>query len=61
MIGARRTLRVIHRNVAFSLAYNAVAVVLAMAGHISPLLAAVLMPLSSITVVTSSYRARIFR
>ncbi len=61
IVGARRTLAVIRRNVAFSLAYNLVAVVLAMAGLIGPLLAAVLMPLSSITVVMSSYRSRIFR
>ena len=59
--GARRTLSVIRRNVAFSLVYNLATVALAMAGAIGPLLAAVLMPLSSLTVVTSSYRARIFR
>jgi Cu2+-exporting ATPase len=58
--GARRTLAVIRRNVAFSLSYNLVAVTLAMAGVIGPLLAAVLMPLSSIAVVMSSYRARMF-
>jgi Cu2+-exporting ATPase len=58
--GSRRTLRVIHRNLVFSLAYNAVAVSLAMAGMMSPVLAAVLMPASSITVVLSSYRARTF-
>jgi Cu2+-exporting ATPase len=61
VVGARRTLRVIRRNVAFSLAYNLVAVALAMAGLIGPLVAALLMPLSSIAVVTSSYRARTFR
>ena len=58
--GSRRALGVIRRNLVFSLAYNAVAVTLAMMGHMHPLTAAVLMPLSSITVVISSYRARTF-
>ncbi len=58
--GARRTRSVIRRNLVLSLAYNAVAVSCAVAGMMSPLLAAVLMPLSSMTVVVSSYRARTF-
>jgi Cu2+-exporting ATPase len=58
--GARRTLGVIRRNLVFSLAYNVVAVTLAMSGHMHPLIAAILMPLSSITVVVSSYKARTF-
>jgi Cu2+-exporting ATPase len=58
--GARRTLRVIRRGIAFSLAYNLVGVGLCMAGLISPLMAAILMPLSSLTVVTSALRARTF-
>jgi Cu2+-exporting ATPase len=58
--GARRTVRVIRRNLIFSLCYNVVGAGLAIAGHINPLLAALLMPLSSITVVTSSFRSRTF-
>lgn len=58
--GSRRTLRVIHRNLMFSLLYNAAAVSLAMAGLMHPALAAILMPASSITVVLSSYRAKTF-
>jgi Cu2+-exporting ATPase len=58
--GSRRTMRVIRRNLAFSLLYNAAAVSLAVAGVMHPALAAVLMPASSITVVLSSYRARTF-
>jgi Cu2+-exporting ATPase len=58
--GARRTLAVIRRGVAFSLAYNVAGVGLCMAGLVSPLLAAVLMPLSSLTVVTSALEARTF-
>ena len=58
--GSRRTLGVIRRNLVFSLTYNVVAVSFAITGHMSPLLAAILMPLSSMTVVLSSYRARTF-
>jgi Cu2+-exporting ATPase len=58
--GARRTMGVIRRNIAFSISYNIVAVGLAVAGLMHPLVAAILMPLSSITVVVSSYRAKTF-
>lgn len=58
--GARRTLAVIRRGIVFSLLYNVVGVALCMAGWISPLLAAVLMPLSSITVVATALRSRTF-
>lgn len=58
--GSRATLDVIHRGIAFSLAYNLLGVGLAMGGVLSPLLAAVLMPLSSLTVVTSALRSRAF-
>ncbi len=59
--GAPRTLRVIRRNLAFSLMYNAVGVALAVTGVLNPLIAAILMPLSSITVISSSWLARPFR
>jgi Cu2+-exporting ATPase len=58
--GARRTMRVVRRNLALSLAYNVVGVALAMGGILNPLIAAILMPLSSITVIVSSYRSRTF-
>lgn len=60
-VGARRTMRTIRRNLSFSLSYNIIAAVLAVTGHISPLIAAILMPLSSLTVLTNSYRAKTFR
>jgi Cu2+-exporting ATPase len=60
MDGARRTMHVIRRNMAFALAYNAAGASLAMAGLLHPLLAAVLMPASSITVVMASWRSRTF-
>lgn len=58
--GSRRTMRVVKRNLIFSLLYNVVAVVLAMTGFINPLLAAILMPLSSLTVIASSSLSRSF-
>ena len=48
--GARRTMRAIHVNFAISLAYNAAGAALAATGVITPLIAAVLMPLSGLTV-----------
>ena len=58
--GAARAMRTVRRNLVLSLCYNAAGVALAMAGLITPVVAAVLMPLSSITVIASSYRARSF-
>ncbi|MCC6317894.1 MAG: heavy metal translocating P-type ATPase [Gemmatimonadaceae bacterium] len=58
--GARRTMRIVRRNIAFSLAYNAVGVGLAMTGTISPVVAAVMMPLSSLTVVAGAWYGRSF-
>ena len=58
--GSRRTMRVVRRNLIFSLGYNVIGVTLAMTGVLNPLVAAVLMPLSSLTVILSSYRARTF-
>ena len=50
--GASRTLRLIHVALGVSLIYNLIAVGLAMAGMISPLLAAIFMPISSISVLS---------
>jgi Cu2+-exporting ATPase len=58
--GARRTLRVIRRNMAISIGYNIVGVALAMSGHLTPLVAAILMPISSATVILGSWRSRTF-
>jgi Cu2+-exporting ATPase len=56
---SRATLRRVRVNLAISLTYNVVAAILAMAGVISPLLAAILMPISSGAVVANSYRGRL--
>jgi Cu2+-exporting ATPase len=58
--GARRALGVIHANLAFSLVYNVIAAGLCLAGAVTPLWAAIIMPLSSLTVVTHSHRRRMF-
>ena len=49
---AKRTARSIRQNFAVSISYNVIAAVLAMTGIISPLIAAILMPISSLTVLT---------
>ena len=51
-LGAARRLRVVvWGNIVFAVAYNALALALAFAGAVTPVLAAVLMPASSLTVV----------
>jgi P-type Cu2+ transporter len=59
-LGARRTMALVHRNLGLSLVYNVLAASLAVTGHITPLWAAVLMPLSSLTVVISTVVHRSF-
>jgi cation transport ATPase len=58
--GARSVFGVIRRNLGLSLAYNAAGAALAVLGLVSPLLAAVLMPASSLTVTLSSAFSRPF-
>ncbi|MFN3202698.1 MAG: heavy metal translocating P-type ATPase [Bradymonadia bacterium] len=59
--GAHRTFAIIRRNLVFSLLYNVLFASLALAGEITPLAAAVLMPISSLTVVASSVFGRTWR
>lgn len=54
IISSRETLKVIKRNLYFSLLYNIAGSILAMNGHISPLIAAILMPISSFVVLGST-------
>jgi Cu2+-exporting ATPase len=58
--GARRLRGVVRRNVGLSLFYNTGATALAIAGLVGPLMAAVLMPASSLTVILSSAFTRTF-
>jgi Cu2+-exporting ATPase/Cu+-exporting ATPase len=54
IILSRETMKVIYRNLVLSLLYNGASVYLAFAGLISPLTAAIIMPISSLTVLTST-------
>jgi Cu2+-exporting ATPase len=54
--GAHRATRVIRQNLAWALAYNAIAVPLAALGLVNPLAAAVGMSLSSLLVVGNALR-----
>jgi P-type Cu2+ transporter len=58
--GSRRTLRVIRRNIALSIGYNLIGASLAVFGLLTPLIAAILMPTSSITVVLGSWYSTTF-
>jgi Cu2+-exporting ATPase len=58
--GARRTMLVIRNNIIFSIAYNILGATLAVLGILDPLIAAVLMPMSSLSVVLASWRGRSF-
>ena len=58
--GAGQVLAGIRRNLAFSLVYNLGGTALAVAGVINPLIAAILMPASSLTVILSSWLTRAF-
>ena len=60
MAGAARTMRVIRRNMLWALLYNIVGATLAMTGTVSPLIAAVMMPASSLTVLLGSWLGRTF-
>jgi P-type Cu2+ transporter len=55
-----RTMRVIHRSLIASLSYNAFTVTLAALGLITPLVAAILMPISSLTVLSLALATRTF-
>ena len=55
---ARRTEVIVRQNIIISLAYNLLAVPLAVMGHVTPLIAAVAMSASSLTVVLNAIRLR---
>ncbi|BAF72877.1 heavy metal translocating P-type ATPase [Sulfurovum sp. NBC37-1] len=58
---SKRTYRAVRENLGFSLLYNLVAVPLAMAGFVNPLVAALSMSLSSLIVVGNSMRIKFLK
>jgi len=61
MRASRKTVAAIHRSLVASLTYNAFAITLAAVGWINPLVAAILMPISSLTVLSLAFGTRTFR
>ena len=55
---SRATIKVIKQNLSLSLAYNAVMVPLAMMGYVTPVVAALAMPLSSLLVIGNAARIK---
>lgn len=60
MAGAKRVMQVVRRNLGLSLVYNVVGAGAAMLGLVTPFVAAVAMPISSLVVVASSMLQRSF-
>jgi Cu2+-exporting ATPase len=58
--GARRTVGLIRLGIAFSVGYNILGAALAFTGRMDPLIAAIVMPMSSLTVVLAAWRGRTF-
>lgn len=55
---SRRTLRTIRQNIGISVLYNVIMVPLAMAAYVTPLVAAIAMPISSLAVIGNAARIR---
>lgn len=49
-----KVMRLVHFNLGFSLFYNVIGSIMAMTGYLNPLAAAILMPISSFTVISST-------
>lgn len=60
LIAAKRTMRLIRCAFAVSLVYNSISIILAMSGFISLMIAALIMPVSSLTVLEMTVTAKTF-
>ncbi|MBS0195167.1 MAG: heavy metal translocating P-type ATPase [Planctomycetes bacterium] len=60
IIGCERSMGIVKRNLVASLFYNVSAAVMAATGYINPIAAAVIMPVSSLTVLALSFKSRSF-
>ena len=58
--GAHRAMALVRRNLVLSLVYNVIGAVLAVAGLVNPLVAALMMPISSLTVISLAACSRTF-
>uniref|UniRef100_UPI0025DF9234 hypothetical protein n=1 Tax=Sulfurovum sp. TaxID=1969726 RepID=UPI0025DF9234 len=57
----KRTYRAVKENLGLSLLYNSIAIPLAVAGYVTPLVAALSMSLSSLVVVGNSMRIKMLK
>jgi Cu2+-exporting ATPase len=58
---SKKTISVIQNNITYAIAYNIVGGSLAVSGYVNPIVAAILMPLSSLTIISYSLLIKTFK